>query len=274
VTPTLVPVLHTIEAGDQRIGLVAIESYDTEWCLAGTLIGGSHEDAYALRTRVTGAGRTHDGRHRGSGGTATWARWEHQFPEPFDTSAGTIVVDLEVGDTTASASIEFPPPAGRWHAYVDRCEVPTSPRWPPLLGTPGVDEWRPDDAKAARAAASAPTGRLLPDEIVALRATADEVSGGDLTFLGVERWDDVCALHAFWDGPDTTHYSPVFAHYLQIDTGDRAITVVSGSGGHVGKGFATTHWFFAASIPERFVLRRPAIDGGRPLVEVALEPSG
>jgi hypothetical protein len=273
VTPTLVPVLRTIEAGDLRIGLVAIGSYDGECCLRGT-VGAGHETAFALRSRVTDdAGRTYEGRHRSSRGTATWAHWEQQFPEPFDTSAGTIVVDLAIGNATASVSIELPSPNAPSHAELQRCEVAESPRWPPHLGTPNVDEWRPDDANAARAASSAPTGRVLPDDVVALSATAHDVAGGDLTFLGVERWDDVCALHAFWDGPDTTHYSPVYAHYLQLDTGERTTTAVVGGGGHVGNGFGTTHWFFAAKIPERFMLRRPAIDGGPPLVEVGVTRS-
>jgi hypothetical protein len=273
MTPTLVPVLRTIEAGDLQIGLVAIESYDGACCLTGMLTGGGHEEAFALRARATdGAGRTYEGHGGGGGGTETWARWEQRFPEPFATSAGTIVIEVEIGDRSASASIELPTPGAPWHADVARCELATSTRWPPHLGTPDVDEWRPDDARsvwrALPSCASWTTGHLLPDEIVALRATAPDVAGGDLTFLGIERWGDVCELHAFWDGPDTRYYSPVFAHYLQLDINGDTATAVGGSGGHVSRGFETKHSFIAQAIPERFALRRPAIDGGPPLVEI------
>jgi hypothetical protein len=114
-------------------------------------------------------------------------------------------------------------------------------------------------------------GRLVADEVVCLGTKVPDIAGGDLTLLGIERWGDACRLDLYWDGPDTDRYSPFYAHYLELVTDDRPTTVIAGSAGHIAGGFYTTHYFLAHRLPERFVLRRPAIDGGPPLVEIVAE---
>ncbi len=62
-------------------------------------------------------------------------------------------------------------------------------------------------------------------------------------------------------------YSPLYLHYLELDFDGTTTIALGRSGGTEGRGFRYAHDFVAMRRPRRFVVRRPAVDGGPPLVE-------
>jgi hypothetical protein len=131
------------------------------------------------------------------------------------------------------------------------------------------ERWIPDGASdALRAHHLSLSSRVLADEVVPLGAAAGRVAGAGMSFLALERWGAVSLLRSYWAGSDAAMYTPFECPFVQIDVDETSVIGSSmGGGSTIGGGCASVFAFFADHRPERLVVRRPARDGGPPLVE-------
>jgi hypothetical protein len=259
--PTSIPILESTRIDGLEIGWIALHLYPDEFTLRYAIRGfDPNERCHPLTTVSDARGRVYEPGGGGGGGDDEWRtyRWEVRSALPEDASS--LHVDARISGARVEAVIPVRQPERRGTADVLRSEKWPSPRWD--------STWIPSQGRAADERTWASFSHAtLPDEIVPLGAVAGDVAGGTLTFLSLERWGGVWQLHHHWRESGARMYSPLEKHYLELDV-DGTTTIATGRGGGTeGCGCRFAHDLVAESLPDRFVVRRPAADGGPPLVE-------
>ena len=204
--------------------------------------------------------------------TTGWSSVEWDFDTALAPGTRTLIFALSIEGFRVEASVTMGV-ARRASAVLLRHEQWPSTRWPSHAWPPsGGQHWKPSDTNDAdNVHFNLFSGSVLPDEIVPLGAAAGEVAGGELAFLSLERWGGVWWLHHHWIQSAARMYSPLFTQYLELELdGAPRLATWIGGGSTAGAGFRCTHAFVAHKLPKTLVLRRPATDGGPPLVETEI----
>jgi hypothetical protein len=265
-TPTSIPLLQRVETADGERGLISIDVFEDGWQLQ---VGFTTDDLHPL---VDCSAR--EGEHRSyvrrRGSVASWhkpdgpvwGRFDFGFEPRLDASTRELLINFELGDTVTSAAVAVPAATRPASARVLRAESWSSDRWSQRWqGARSRKDPEPVDHLHA----------VLPDEIFPLGADAGDVAGRALVFLSAERWGRTWVLRHY-SARDQPVYSPLYDCDLELDCDGTEVVARHFGGGTAGLGFVYAHVFETPDLPERMVVRRPASDGGPPLVEVELCP--
>jgi hypothetical protein len=262
--PTSIPILETTRVDDLEIGWIALHVYPDEFTVRYAVLGSDLCDHRLQPLTVTDAeGRVYSYNGAGGGGGDRWHSYHCHFEPALDLATTSLHLDTTVAGMRVQAEVQLGATERCGAADVVRSEQWPSPRWD--------DGWKP----AAGPAVGDRNWRLLSfapvaDEIVPLGAPAGDVAGGALTFLSLERWGDAWQLHHHWVDSGARMYSPLHTPYLELEFNGTATIATFRGGGTEAWGFRGEHGFVADPLPPAFVLRRPAADGGPPLVEAEI----
>jgi hypothetical protein len=248
--------MRRVDIGGGSFGIVAVDLLEGAWQLRMTSAEAQAPRDWP-RLRVTDAAGNEYGPD-GAGGSATDMHFG--FAPAIDASTPNVRCSIEFRGEVTDVELFVPTPTSQGAAQLLRVERWPSPRWPVEMS----DGWRP---KPRPRFPLLDGGATLPEEIVPLGAPVGAVMGRGLVCMSIERWQSTWVLHHF-STRDTPNYSPLLCTYVELDLLDATVVATMLGGGSAGVGFMTHHAFESHARPDRFVLRRPANDGGPPLIEV------